>query len=295
MVCDFFFFNEYNSQYFPPNIYLAACPPDRWDPPNCLGICDMCYNGGVCHEQSGTCICAPGFTGKHCLTGKHVIMNKETRKYMTFNTHALESADLQTFEWTRVFLTVCHVCALVCWWVKTCVHILHRLLIQVSGLCLKTARKLDDGGGGGGGSGSLKRLESSPFNSWMHYRLVAFIEKVALLRNISKYSVAKDQSNHDVCIPNELILSCKACGEDRFGWDCELSCGANEALGTCAGSQVCLPDPYGCNCLSGFTGVYCNERKCEMKTVEMCSVPRGRIFVLFCYIPRKKFELRLHD
>ena len=95
-----------------------------------------------------------------------------------------------------------------------------------------------------------------------------------------------------VCISNELLPSYKACGEHRFGWDCELSCGANEALSTCAASQACLPDPYGCNCLSGYTGVYCNESKCEMKAVEMCSVPRGRIY--FCDIPRNDFELTLH-
>nr|XP_054764133.1 uncharacterized protein LOC129270827 [Lytechinus pictus] len=54
-------------------LIVIGCPEGRWDPPSCLGVCDNCYNGGICHQQSGTCVCPPGFSGKNCLTacGEH--------------------------------------------------------------------------------------------------------------------------------------------------------------------------------------------------------------------------------
>eukprot|EP00057_Strongylocentrotus_purpuratus_P018843 XP_011673317.1 PREDICTED: stabilin-1-like [Strongylocentrotus purpuratus] len=48
-------------------LIVKECPYGRWNPPLCDILCDSCYNGGVCHELSGTCICPPGFAGKICL------------------------------------------------------------------------------------------------------------------------------------------------------------------------------------------------------------------------------------
>eukprot|EP00057_Strongylocentrotus_purpuratus_P018838 XP_011673312.1 PREDICTED: uncharacterized protein LOC105442669 [Strongylocentrotus purpuratus] len=48
-------------------LIVKECPYGRWNPPLCDRLCDSCYNGGVCHELSGTCICPPGFAGKNCL------------------------------------------------------------------------------------------------------------------------------------------------------------------------------------------------------------------------------------
>ncbi|XP_063957173.1 uncharacterized protein LOC129272155 [Lytechinus pictus] len=108
-----------NRLYSLIRVIVSDCPRSRWNVPLCDRLCDNCYNGGICHPQSGTCICPPGFSGKNCLT---------------------------------------------------------------------------------------------------------------------------------------------ACGKHRFGWDCELECGAGDVLDACSGSQICLPDPYGCNCLSGYTGIYCDEQ-----------------------------------
>ncbi|XP_063969951.1 uncharacterized protein LOC129282660 isoform X2 [Lytechinus pictus] len=108
-----------NRLYSLIRVIVSDCPRGRWNLPLCDRLCDNCYNGGICHPQSGTCICPPGFIGKNCLT---------------------------------------------------------------------------------------------------------------------------------------------ACGKHRFGWGCELECGAGNALDACSESQVCLPDPYGCNCLSGYTGIYCDEQ-----------------------------------
>ncbi|KAJ8040912.1 Angiopoietin-1 receptor [Holothuria leucospilota] len=48
-------------------LLVRACPANRWDPPHCDGVCDSCYNGGICDENNGKCVCAPGFMGDNCL------------------------------------------------------------------------------------------------------------------------------------------------------------------------------------------------------------------------------------
>ncbi|XP_071813580.1 uncharacterized protein [Apostichopus japonicus] len=50
-------------------LIVRVCGSGRWGPPGCTGICDNCYNGGVCDDETGRCICAPGFMGQNCLTG----------------------------------------------------------------------------------------------------------------------------------------------------------------------------------------------------------------------------------
>ncbi|XP_071500268.1 tyrosine-protein kinase receptor Tie-1-like [Diadema antillarum] len=49
-------------------LIVRDCPAGKWGPPDCSGICDMCYNGGVCDDKSGRCICPNGFKGPNCLT-----------------------------------------------------------------------------------------------------------------------------------------------------------------------------------------------------------------------------------
>ena len=52
-------------------ILHLGCSAGQWGPPACTGRCNQCYNGGVCDDETGQCICAPGFSGPNCLTGKH--------------------------------------------------------------------------------------------------------------------------------------------------------------------------------------------------------------------------------
>ncbi|KAJ8040203.1 Tyrosine-protein kinase receptor Tie-1 [Holothuria leucospilota] len=49
-------------------LIVRACPSTTWGPPDCESVCDSCYNGGVCDENTGKCVCAPGFHGENCLT-----------------------------------------------------------------------------------------------------------------------------------------------------------------------------------------------------------------------------------
>ncbi|PIK45684.1 putative angiopoietin-1 receptor, partial [Apostichopus japonicus] len=49
-------------------LIVRSCPSNHWAPPTCYGVCDNCYNGGVCDDETGRCICPPGFMGANCLT-----------------------------------------------------------------------------------------------------------------------------------------------------------------------------------------------------------------------------------
>ncbi|XP_071952980.1 uncharacterized protein [Antedon mediterranea] len=49
-------------------LIVRACPRHKWGPLNCTGDCEYCYNGGVCDDKTGFCICAPGFEGSMCET-----------------------------------------------------------------------------------------------------------------------------------------------------------------------------------------------------------------------------------
>lgn len=53
-----------------------------------------------------------------------------------------------------------------------------------------------------------------------------------------------------------------ACGDDYIGRDCTGTCsssGPEDGPKTCKGVLICLPDPYGCSCGSGFKGLNCSE------------------------------------
>ncbi|KAM5148648.1 tyrosine-protein kinase receptor Tie-1 isoform 2-T2 [Mantella aurantiaca] len=46
-------------------LIVRGCPENKWGP-SCQKDCLECLNGGVCHDASGECICAPGFMGTRC-------------------------------------------------------------------------------------------------------------------------------------------------------------------------------------------------------------------------------------
>eukprot|EP00057_Strongylocentrotus_purpuratus_P028987 XP_011683461.1 PREDICTED: uncharacterized protein LOC105447299 [Strongylocentrotus purpuratus] len=48
-------------------LIVRECPAGKWGPPECYGICDKCYNGGVCDDKSGLCVCPNNFKGPNCL------------------------------------------------------------------------------------------------------------------------------------------------------------------------------------------------------------------------------------
>ncbi|XP_071485098.1 uncharacterized protein [Diadema antillarum] len=48
-------------------LIVRGCPAGKWGPPHCLGVCDKCYNGGICDDKTGNCICPNNFMGPNCL------------------------------------------------------------------------------------------------------------------------------------------------------------------------------------------------------------------------------------
>ncbi|XP_071950905.1 uncharacterized protein [Antedon mediterranea] len=48
-------------------LIVRACPLPKWNPPDCEMDCPVCYNGGMCDDNTGVCICPAGFKGTDCL------------------------------------------------------------------------------------------------------------------------------------------------------------------------------------------------------------------------------------
>ncbi|XP_038066637.1 receptor-type tyrosine-protein phosphatase mu-like [Patiria miniata] len=47
-------------------LIVRGCKRNKWNPPLCNADCPVCFNGGVCDDRSGECICPPGFIGDFC-------------------------------------------------------------------------------------------------------------------------------------------------------------------------------------------------------------------------------------
>ncbi|XP_078573871.1 uncharacterized protein LOC144860519 isoform X2 [Branchiostoma floridae x Branchiostoma japonicum] len=47
-------------------LIVRGCAEKKWGPPACTGDCPVCYNGGVCDDNTGECVCPPGFHGQNC-------------------------------------------------------------------------------------------------------------------------------------------------------------------------------------------------------------------------------------
>ncbi|XP_022097200.1 receptor-type tyrosine-protein phosphatase T-like isoform X2 [Acanthaster planci] len=47
-------------------LIVRGCHKNKWNPPLCERECPTCFNGGVCGDRTGDCICPPGFSGYFC-------------------------------------------------------------------------------------------------------------------------------------------------------------------------------------------------------------------------------------
>ncbi|NXG36898.1 TIE2 protein, partial [Dromaius novaehollandiae] len=71
----------YSARYIGGNLFTSAytrlivrrCEAQKWGP-SCSSHCPACMNNGVCHEDTGECICPPGFMGKTCEKGKQTFL-----------------------------------------------------------------------------------------------------------------------------------------------------------------------------------------------------------------------------
>ncbi|XP_030148676.1 angiopoietin-1 receptor [Lynx canadensis] len=63
----------YSARYIGGNLFTSAftrlivrrCEAQKWGP-ECNRVCTVCMNNGICHEDTGECICPPGFMGRTC-------------------------------------------------------------------------------------------------------------------------------------------------------------------------------------------------------------------------------------
>ncbi|XP_077498602.1 EGF-like and EMI domain-containing protein 1 [Amblyomma americanum] len=105
--------------------------------------------------------------------------------------------------------------------------------------------------------------------------------------------VCHDITGQCICPPGFRGELCEIpCGDDYFGRECQRKCSntnPDRNVKSCRGILICLPDPYGCSCGTGFHGPFCNEtcpahrygadckqsRVCFCKTEEFCNVHTG--------------------
>ncbi|KAL1467720.1 hypothetical protein MTO96_041980 [Rhipicephalus appendiculatus] len=75
--------------------------------------------------------------------------------------------------------------------------------------------------------------------------------------------VCHDITGQCICPPGFRGMICSyTCGDDYFGRDCQRRCSDtnhDKNDRTCKGILMCLPDPYGCSCGTGFYGPFCNQ------------------------------------
>uniref|UniRef100_T1IXJ0 Tyrosine-protein kinase receptor n=1 Tax=Strigamia maritima TaxID=126957 RepID=T1IXJ0_STRMM len=72
--------------------------------------------------------------------------------------------------------------------------------------------------------------------------------------------ICHDMTGECVCPPGFYGLACeKSCDFNRFGRNCTARCSDKDLADGCAGALLCLPDPFGCTCAAGFTGLNCNS------------------------------------
>ena len=66
---------------------------------------------------------------------------------------------------------------------------------------------------------------------------------------------------------------CLGCPPGYYGQRCSFHC-ASSLDEYCQGLLICLPDPYGCSCYSGWFGTFCNQSNLLTALFETPSIDR---------------------
>jgi len=90
-----------------------------------------------------------------------------------------------------------------------------------------------------------------------------FIDSISNSNECSDQGVLHPVVNRCICGPGFYGEQCQwSCPRGYYGQECDYRCfisNSNENVeDICRSSLICLPDPYGCSCYSGWFGPFCN-------------------------------------
>ena len=68
------------------------CPEGFWGS-ECQSVC-VCENGGSCDQQTGLCVCTPGFTGSLCQEGT----NHDNQMILTWESETIENQKITLID-----------------------------------------------------------------------------------------------------------------------------------------------------------------------------------------------------
>lgn len=119
------------------------------------------------------------------------------------------------------------------------------------------------------GDAGFYSLDNYNLNKRGIIRLIVRVCKDGLFGPLCEYNcptclnggVCHDLTGDCICPPGFNGTRCEnACQPGFFGRDCSQQCyNEQNEVTNCAEILFCLPDPYGCSCISGFTSYFCNQ------------------------------------
>ncbi|XP_033104395.1 multiple epidermal growth factor-like domains protein 10, partial [Anneissia japonica] len=236
-------------------LIVRDCPLPKWSPPECEMDCPVCYNGGVCDDKSGQCICPAGFKGEYCQTSCG--SNNWGRDCdVVCSTGNDEACKGKLFCPPDPFGCTCingykgDDCNTACannHYGADCRQVCH----CDSGGC---DRKTGDCTSGSSCSiyYTGPACQDCPLPKWSPPECEM---DCPVCYNSG---VCDDKSGQCICPAGFKGEYCQtSCGSNNWGRDCDVVCstGNDEA---CKGKLFCPPDPFGCTCIDGYGGNDCN-------------------------------------
>ncbi|CAH1242709.1 MEGF10 [Branchiostoma lanceolatum] len=229
-------------------LIVRGCAKNKWGPPSCTGDCPVCYNGGVCDDNTGECVCPPGFHGHNCESAC------ANNKIGTSCTRECEGGDC-----TGQLLCVMdpYGCS--------CAPGLMGIECNTGEYCYDT-RECE----GGDCTGQLLCV-MDPYGCSCAPGLMGIECNTGEYCYDTRECEGGDCTGQLLCVMDPYGCSCAPglmgieCNTGEYCYDTRECEG-----GDCTGQLLCVMDPYGCSCAPGLMGIQCNTgeycydtRECE--------------------------------